>query len=534
MKKQFITPVILSLLISVCFSGCDIEHYDIVIQGGTIYDGAGNAPFSADIGIREGHITGIGKDLGKRGAIIINAENLVVAPGFIDIHTHCDEQVLGKGMNSLENYLTQGVTTVVTGNCGGGTYQVDKFFSRLDSIGIGTNLVHLAGHNTIRRKVMGMDDRKPSPEELEEMKKLVSAAMEEGAAGISTGLFYTPGAYSSADEVIELARIAKKYDGFYATHMRDESNYSVGLKESVKEALTVGEQSGIRVQISHIKALGKPVWGMSGEITSLIEEAQRRGITVFADQYPYNASNTGLSAAVMSSWVVAGGRSVEKLNDPKLLPRIKKEMEENIERRGGPESLVIVSYPEDRRFDGKNLSEIGALLGKTPVEAALHLILESSPSVISFNMQEEDISGFMKKDYVMTGSDGSIVSPGQSVPHPRSYGTFPRKIRKYVIDDKVVSLEQAIKSCTSLPAGMIGLEDRGVIKEGKIADVVLLNLETIRDNATFNEPHQYSSGIEFLIINGDVVIEKGQYNGKLSGKAIRMNRPPITERDLKK
>ena len=368
---------------------------------------------------------------------------------------------------------------------------------------------------------MGMEDRKPSVEELEQMKKLVASAMEEGAAGLSTGLFYLPGAYSATSEVVELAKVAKQYGGFYATHLRDESNYSTGLKEAVREALTIGEQTGIRVEIAHIKALGKPVWGMSDEVDAMIVEAKGRGVHVFADQYPYNASNTGLSGAVLPAWVSAGGKTRERLKDPRLLLGIRKEISENIERRGGASSLVIVSYPSDPRFDGKSLAEISALLKKSPVETAIQLILEHSPSVISFNMQDQDIINFMKKDYVMTASDGSIVRPGQGIPHPRSYGTFPRKIRKYVIEDKILTMEKAIKGFTSLPAAMIGLKDRGEIKEGNMADIVIFDPGTISDNATFADPHQYSNGIEFLIINGDIVIEEGKYNGKLSGKTLR-------------
>ncbi len=522
MKNHFFS-LLTGLLILIFFTGCNNERFDIVIENGTVYDGTGNSPVISDLGITDGRIVSIGEDLQKKGATIIDAGGLVVAPGFIDIHTHCDGQVLEPGMNSMKNYLTQGVSTVVGGNCGGGTWKVERFFSRLDSIGIGANMVHLAGHNTIRREVMGMDDRQPTAAELDEMKQLLKTAMDEGSAGLATGLFYLPGAYSSPDEVVELAKVVKTYDGFYATHMRDESNYNVGLKESVKEAINVGEKTGVRVEIAHIKALGKPVWGLSDEIIDLIKEARNKGINILADQYPYNASNTGLSGAVLNSWVSVGGQSRSRLKDPDLLPRIKKEIEENIERRGGPESLVIVRYPPDRRFDGKSLAEISTILGKGPVETALQLILENSPSIISFNMQDADILNFMKEEFVMTGSDGSIVSPGQGVPHPRSYGTFTRKIKKYALDEKVISLEQAIKKCTSMPAEMIGLKDTRTIKEGNIADIVLLNLETIQDNATFADPHRYSSGIEYLIINGDVVIEKGEYNGKLAGKAIRMN-----------
>jgi N-acyl-D-amino-acid deacylase len=523
MERRLIHYLVFSLVV-VLYTQCKTNHYDIVITNGTVYDGTGNAPGRADIGITSGYISGIGVNLSTRGATVVDASNLIVAPGFIDIHTHCDSKILEAGMNSLRNYLTQGVTTVVTGNCGDGTYEVEDFFHRLDSIGTGTNIVHLVGHNSIRYKVMGLDNREPTAGELEEMKKMVIVGMESGAAGISTGLFYTPGAYSSTSEVVELAKIVKEYDGFYATHLRDESNYTVGLEEAVKEAISIGEQTGIRVEIAHIKALGEPVWGISTKICAMIAEARNRGVHVFADQYPYNASSTGLSAAIVPGWAVAGGQLKQRLNNPKLILRIKNEIVENIDRRGGPESMVIISYPNDHRFDGKNIKEISRIIKKPPVETAIFLILDGNPGIVSFNMNDSDIVHFMKREYVMTSSDGNIEVPGNSAPHPRSYGAFPRKIRKYVFEDKIISMEQAIKAATSMPADMIGLKDRGYLKIGKVADIVVFNPGTIRDMATFAEPHQYSAGVEYLLINGNFVIDKGQYNGKLAGKPIRIIR----------
>ncbi len=507
-------------LLCILSTQCTNERFDIVLVNGIVYDGEGNKPVQTNIGITNGTIIKVGENISTKGAVVVDATNLVIAPGFIDIHTHSDGQILDEGMNSVENYLKQGVTTVVTGNCGSGTFEVEKFYRQLDSVGIGTNILHLIGHNTIRSKVMGMEDRPPTVEELEEMKRMVKKGMEEGACGFSTGLFYTPGTYSTTNEVIELVNVLKEYDGFYASHLRDESNYSVGLEEAVKEAILIGEQTGVRVEISHIKALGKPVWGMSEKICSVIEEARERGVHVFADQYPYNASSTGLIGATVPAWVRAGGQLKERLNNPELLPQIKNEIAENIERRGGPESLVIISHPVNHLLEGKNLLEISQIMEKSPVETVIQLILEGSPGIVSFNMSDADVIHFMKKDYVMTSSDGHIEIPGDGKPHPRCYGAFSRKIRKYVIEDKVIGMEQAIKAATSLPANMIGLQNRGSIKEGQIADIVIFNPETIQDVATFDEPHQYSSGIKYLLVNGDMVIENGKYNGKLAGKSI--------------
>ncbi len=497
--------------------------YDVVISGGLVYDGTGSAPYEADIGITNGQIKTIGK-IKTSGNVNIDAEELFVAPGFIDIHTHCDGGLQVDELKNAKNYLTQGVTTVVTGNCGGGTYRVEEFFSKLDSQGIGPNVIHLVGHGTVRREVMGQEAREPTADELKKMKELIAQGMEGGAAGFSTGLFYAPGSFAKTEEIVELALTVKEFNGIYASHIRDESNYTIGLKESVKEAIEVGERAGIPVEISHIKALGKPVWGQSTDVCAIIEGARERGVRVYADQYPYMASSTGLSAAVIPRWDQAGGEMKNRLNDPELLPRIKKEIAENIDRRVGPESLVVVSFPENRDFDGKNLLEISEMMKKPVVETALYLVLNGSPSVISFNMTESDLEYFMKKPYVMTGSDGNIQIPGRSFPHPRSYGTFTRKIRKYVIEDKWITMEQAIRSATGLPAEVLGLDDRGRLKKRFAADVVVFDPDEISDKATYENPHQYSVGIRFLVINGEVVIEDGSYNGKLAGIPIRMNK----------
>lgn len=520
-RIQLIFSALLALALFILTS-CS-PSYDVVISDGMVFDGTGAAPFVADVGIKDGFIRAIGH-IRASGHMDIDAEGLLVAPGFIDIHTHCDQGLRKDKLKNAKNYLTQGVTTVVTGNCGSGTYEVEEFFTSLESQGTGPNVIHLVGHGTVRRAVMGQDAREPTSEELAEMKKLIARAMEEGAAGFSTGLFYAPGSFANTDEIIELARTVKDFDGIYASHIRDESNYSIGLKESVKEAIAVGEKAGIRVEISHIKALGKPVWGQSDEVCAIIEDARKRGVRVYADQYPYAASSTGLSAAVIPRWIQAGGEMKNRLNNSELLTRIKKEIADNIERRGGPESLVIVSFPKNREFDGKSLLEISRMLKKSVVETAIYLVLNGSPSVISFNMTESDLEYFMKRPYVMTGSDGSIQIPGESFPHPRSYGTFTRKIRKYVIERKMIPMEQAIRAATALPAEVLDLDHRGKLKKRFAADIVVFDPDEISDKATFADPHHYSVGIRYLLINGEVVIENGSYNGRLAGKPLRMNR----------
>ncbi len=503
-------------------AGCSTS-YDVVIKDGTIYDGTGAPPFVADIGVADGAIKTIGA-IKKTAVLTIDAAGSVVSPGFIDMHTHCDSGLPTEKGKNAKNYLMQGVTTVVTGNCGGGTFRVQEFFGKLETQGIGLNVVHLVGHGTIRASVMGQEARAPTDEELDQMKKLIVQGMEEGAAGLSTGLFYAPGSYAKTDEIIELAKVLKNYDGLYASHIRDESDYNIGLKEAIREAVTIGEQAGVTVEISHIKALGRPVWGMAEEVCDIIESARQKGIRIYADQYPYLASSTGLSAAVIPRWVQADGQMRSLLENPEWLPKIKKEIQENILRRGGAESLVIVSFPKNRDFDGRSLLEISRMLKMPALETAVYLVLNGSPSIISFNMQESDLECFMKKPYVMTGSDGNVQIPDKSFPHPRNYGTFPRKIRKYVLEKKWITMEQAIRAATSLPAEVLGLEDRGRIEEGMTADIVIFDPDKLTDRATYEAPHQYSEGVRYLLINGKPVIEEGTYNGRLAGKAIRKNK----------
>ena len=513
--------ILFLLVFAITTLQCNRE-YEVVFKGGTIYDGTGEAPYQADIGMKDGMIQTIGK-IKVGGARVIDATGLYISPGFIDMHTHCDWGLVQPGLSDARNYLTQGVTTVVSGNCGSGTYKVEEYFSKLDSIGTGPNVVHLVGHGTVRRAVMGSEDRAPTREELEEMKELLAKGMKGGAAGMSTGLFYAPGSYAETDEVIELSTVLKAHHGIYASHIRDEGSFTTGLLSSIEEAIVIGEKADIPVQISHLKALGKPVWGLSDEVTDLIEDARAKGIEVWADQYPYTASNTGLSAAVLPRWVQAGGKTSERLMDPELLPGIKEEMARNIENRGGPESLLIVSYARDTTINGKNLAEIGELLGMPVVETAIHLLLNGGSGIFSFNMNESDVLHFMQKEYVMTSSDGHVHQLGQGMPHPRNFGAFTRKIRKYVLEDEIIPMEQAIRAATALPAQMLGLKDRGMVREGYVADLVVFDPLTIRDKSTFEDPHQYSEGIDYLFISGIPVIDGGEYTGKLAGKTLRLN-----------
>ncbi len=512
----FLCPALLVLL-GACTRA---PEFDLVITGGTVIDGSGSPGVPADVAVQGDRIAAIGKIGAARGRRAFDASGMCVVPGFIDMHTHGDRRILDENGKSARNYLTQGVTTLVTGNCGDGTYEVAAYFARMKEQGIGPNIVHLVGHGTVRSAVMNGADRAPTPAELERMKSLVDKAMREGAAGMSTGLFYAPGSFAKADEIVALAEVIRPYGGMYASHIRDESNYTTGLEASIAEAIEIGERAGVPVQISHIKALGRPVWGKAPEICRLIEAARARGVKVYADQYPYNASSTSMAAAVLPRWVEADGRTRERLADARLLPRIKKEIAQNIERRGGPESLVLSSFRSTPELEGKNLLEVSRIMGKTPVEAAIDVILMGDAGVVSFNMSEEDVEFFMRQPWVMTCSDGDIVAFGEGVPHPRSYGAFTRKLRRYALDRNVISLEQAIHAAAGLPAQVLGLEDRGLLKAGSAADLVVFDPAKIADRATFSRPHQYSEGIRLVLVNGKPAVEEGTLTGTLAGRPL--------------
>ncbi len=494
--------------------------YDVVIAGGRVVDGTGSPWYRADVGIRGGRIDAIG-DLGRAPATRrIDAAGLVVAPGFIDIHTHGDEGI--EKLPVAQNYLRQGVTTIVGGNCGGSIYPVGEKLSAIEKARLGLNFALLVGQGTIREQVLGMESRAPTADELSRMETLVARAMEQGAVGLSTGLYYAPGSYSSTEEVIALAKVTARYGGIYASHIRDESDYTVGLVAAVREAIEIGEKAGLPVQVSHLKALGKPVWGKSTEILGLIDAARARGVDVGFDQYPYAASGVGLIGAAIPRWAQEGGEAKmkERLGDPTSRERILKEMAGSIEKRGGPEKQFVAVCAADPALEGKSLAEIGRIRGKDPMEASIDLLMAGRVTLVSFNMLDEDLIRIMRSPTGIVGSDGSIVEFGKGVPHPRYYGTFPRVLAKYVREEKVLSLEEAVRKMSSAPAARIGLSDRGLLMKGMAADVTVFNPETVADSATFQNPHQYPAGIETVIVNGEIAILEGTYLGARAGKVL--------------
>jgi N-acyl-D-aspartate/D-glutamate deacylase len=502
-------------------SGSTPIKLDLLLVRGTLIDGSGNDPRSEDVGIRGDQIVFVG-DSAKASVSAgrtIDVSGLIVAPGFIDPHTHTFDDLSTPQRNSNEAYLMQGVTTVVTGNDGSGPLPIAPALQKWDQQGIGTNALLLVGMCSVRQKVMGMVDAAPSAEQLAAMKALVAQGMDDGAFGMSSGLFYAPCSFAATEEMIELAKVAAAKHGYYDTHMRDESSYSIGLLGSIRETIRIGKEAGLPAHISHIKALGTDVWGQSTEAIRLIREARAQGLNVTADQYPYNASGTSLVPALVPRWAEAGGREqmLKRFDDPEIRPRLLQEMESNLKRRGGAESMLITSSA-DRRAVGKNLQQIADERHESPLDAARELIKAGSNDVASFNMSEADIENFMKQDFVMTGSDGS---PG----HPRKYGTFPRKIREYALKRRVISLPFAIRSSSGLTAEAIGIRNRGLLREGYFADVIAFDAKTISEQSTYEHPDVLARGVRYVIVNGKLAVEDGKYTGALAGRALRRTAP---------
>jgi len=498
---------------------------EFVIRGATIHDGTGKPGYKGNLHVKGDKIVAVGKAGDAAGAKVIDGAGLVVCPGFIDLHTHCDSGLTGERGRHNKNYATQGCTTVVTGNCGSGPVDAGGWFKKLEAGGVGTNVIHLATHNSIRQQVMGNENRAPTLDEQNKMQELVEQAMTDGTFGLSTGLIYNPGTYSETAEIVGLAKAAAKHGGIYASHIRDEGG---GLLTAIEEALRIGKESGCPVHVSHIKASGKATWGKSADAVGLIEAARKQGQKVTADQYPYIASSTSLRATVVPSRYREGGQKefVARLDDPKTGPRMKADIEKSLEGRDGGKRIQIARYAKNPKWNGKKVSEIAEAEKKEPIDVVLEIERNGGAQVVNFAMSEEDVRVYMKRPWVATASDGGVQTPGDTVPHPRSYGTFPRKIGRYAIEDGVVSLEQAIRSSTGLPAEILGLTDRGTLKAGAFADVVVFDPKAYRDTATFDRPHQYAAGVKWVFVNGTPVVADGEHDAKaLPGRVLRHKGP---------
>jgi N-acyl-D-amino-acid deacylase len=501
-------------------------QYDLMISRGRIIDGTGNPWFEADIGIKDGKVAEIGRLDQSRAAKTLGAQGLIVAPGFIDVHTHIENGIVARP--AAENFLRMGVTSVVTGNCGGSELKLGEWFGGLERNGVSINIASLIGHNTVRRAGMNGDfNRPPSPEELQKMRELVEQGMSDGAVGFSTGLIYVPGTYAKTGEIVELAKVAGRYGGIYASHMRNEG---LRIEEAIREALEVGVEAGCPVEISHFKVSSQQRWGASAAIIKMVEDARARGLQVTVDQYLYTASSTNLGAR-FPSWIFEGGqeKTRERLQDEETRSRIKREMiDEN--RKNGRNDFsfsVVASYRSNPEFNGKSITEITNITrGKSGVEEEgeqmIEMLLAGGAQMVYHTMSEPDIERIFKQPFTMVASDAGVIDlDSTSIPHPRGFGNNARALGVYVREKRMVGVEEAIRKMTSLPAQTFSLWDRGLMRPGMAADLVIFDEKTVIDRANYQNPKQFAVGIEYVIVNGQVVIERGAHNGAKSGKILR-------------
>ena len=495
------------------------EDVDVLLRGGTIIDGTGSAAHVADVAIRGDRIVFIGD--AAMAALTpkrtIDVRGLVVAPGFIDPHTHTATDLGSSDERQRANlaYLMQGVTTVITNNDGGGTTEIGQTLDAWTRDGIGTNAALYVPQGSVRGAVLGMSDAAPTAAQLDSMRALVRRGMQDGAIGMSTGLYYAPGSYARTEEVIELAKVASRYGGVYDTHLRDESSYTIGLIGAVNEAIRIGREAKIPIHISHIKALGADVWGQSDSVIALMRAARAQGIDITASQYPYDASGTSVGASLLPRWAQVGGRDslLARIADVTTRARLTREMELNLRRRGGASTLLI-SSTRDTSILGRTLGQIATARHESPIDAALQIIRQGDASVASFNMNEKDIEKFMVQDFIMTCSDGSAG-------HPRKYGTFPRLLREYVFTKHVLTLPKAIYRSSALTARTLRLPERGTLAVGNFADVIAFDTSTVRDRSTYRDPTLLATGMRYVFVNGALAVDQGNFTGVMAGRALR-------------
>lgn len=499
------------------------QTYDLVITNARIVDGSGNPWFRADIGIKDGRIASIGR-LGSRNASkTIDAANQIVAPGFIDVHAHVESIY---SLPAAENFVRMGVTTLVTGNCGGSTTDVKQFLGRIKEKPLAVNLATLIAHGSVRRQAMGSEDRAPTLDEMKKMELLVEQGMKDGAVGLSTGLIYVPGTYAKTDEIVNLARIVSRYGGVYATHMRNEGEF---VADAIRESIQIGEQANLPVEISHFKISNKRMWGKTPMTIGLVREARERGLMVTVDQYAYTASSTSLDSR-LPAWLRAGGleEAKKRLADKATRDRVRKEMKEGLKRSGFKDYAyaIVANYEPDRSFNGKSIAEITKIVtGKSDVSRQIDQIIamyeNGGASMVYHSMSEDDVQRIMREPFTMIAADSGVRELNESVPHPRGYGNNARVLGRYVRELKLISVEDAIRKMTSLPAQTFGFRDRGFVREGFAADLVIFDEKTVIDRATFDKPHQFPAGISHVLVNGKEVFAGETMTGALPGVALR-------------
>lgn len=504
------------------------HDYDFIIRGGDVFDGTGSKRRVADVGIKGDRIIMVGSIPANASAgKVIDARGKMVAPGFIDPHSHAAPGITTPELAAAVPILFQGITTVMINPDGGGPADLREQTVPIQKNVPGVNVVPMIGHNGVRRAVMGDANRKPTPAEQKRMGDYVRAAMQFGAFGFSSGPFYIPGKYSNTAEMVALAKVAAQFPGsFHISHIRDESSYDIGVINAVRELIQISREAKLPGIVTHMKMLGPSVWGKSKDAIELINAARAEGLSIWADQYPYSASGSGLQPALVPGWAQEGGSEAlaKRLQDPEQRALIRKEMVQNLERRAGPNAIMIRRYEPDPSVEGKRLDEIAKARNQHPLDTAIDMLIKGGAPIVSFNMNEKDLEALMKQPWMMTSSDGGLVKFGSGSEHPRAYGAYPRKLRRYVLDKGVISMEQAIHASAGLPATVFGIRDRGFLRRGAFADVLVFDPKTIRDTATYDKPHSYSVGMVHVFVNGQAAVTDGKVVPKRYGRLLLKER----------
>ena len=524
-SSGFVLAVCVALTLLVPASGAQQPSYDLLLRNGHIVDGTGNPWFKGDVAIRGDAIARIAPEIDEAANRVIDVSGAVIAPGFIDIHTHARRGIVD--VPTAPNYVRQGVTTVMEGPDGSSPLPISTFLTQLDRVAKSLNIGTFIGQGSVRSAVIGDVNRPATPQEIQKMVGLVERGMKDGAFGLSTGLFYVPGTFTPTAEVIELARAAGRLGGIHESHQRDDA---AKVLESVNETIAIGEKGGLPTQISHAKVIGQANWGRSTDMLRLVDEARARGVDVTIDQYPYTASSTSIAAALLPAWVLEGGRdaTLARLRDPTSRARAKTESMTMIrdERGGGdPKNVQIASCGFDASLAGKTLADLTRQRGAEPTidsaaETAIWIVEQGGCQGIFHAMSDQDLERIIRHPATMIASDGEVPVFGRANPHPRSYGTFARVLGVYVREKKILTLEDAIRRMSSFPAARLGLRDRGVLGPGMKADIAVFDPATVRDTATYEKPHQYAEGFSHVIVNGQVVYEKGEMTASRPGRVL--------------
>ena len=523
---QYFQPMKRTIFLLLCLLPVFVmaqQQVDLIITNGRIVDGTGNSWYRGDVAVKDGKIVGVGILKNMLATRTIDAHNQIVAPGFIDVHTHIEGDEIKNP--TADNFIYDGVTTVITGNCGSSQTDIKKYFSFIDSLKTSINVATLIGHNDVREAVMGTANRQPTQDEQLKMEALVASAMKDGAVGMSTGLIYIPGTYAKTSEIVGLAKQVALYKGVYSSHMRSESDSVI---PAINEALEIGRQAGIPVEISHFKLAGQQNWGRSKETLAAIVNSRKEGIDVTIDQYPYTASSTSLSTMIPDNILADGKDSImARLQRPEVKQYVINDMLRSLAKRKLKHFnyAVVANFDADTSLNGKSIEQINLIKkkkhkAKAEAETVIEMMLQGGAGMVFHGMSDEDVNRIMQYPFSMFASDASIRVFNLGVPHPRGYGTNARVLAKYVREQKLIPLEEAIRRMTSLPAHKFQLQNRGLIMDGLAADLVIFDENTVQDQSTFEAPHQYSTGFSYVIVNGKLVVDQGKHNGVRSGQVL--------------